>query len=72
MKSWNEFEHHPDGRRFHVRTYNGGKFQVYGRGLEHICECDTDSMAESIANVLEAFAEELDDYQKTYRDIVGG
>jgi hypothetical protein len=46
-----------DNRRFHVRTYNGGKWQVYGLGLEHICECDRESMARMVAEALERAAE---------------
>ena len=42
-----------DGRRFHVRTYNGGLWQVYGIGLHHICECLTQQVAEMVANSLE-------------------
>lgn len=45
-----------DGKRFHVRTYNGGKWQVYGYGLDHICECDVRSNAEMVANALEQAA----------------
>ena len=45
-----------DGKRFHIRTYNGGKYQVYGVGLEHICECDRCDLAVMIADALEAVA----------------
>ena len=40
MTAPSEYKRHErgDGRRFHVREYNGGLFQVYGVGLEHICE----------------------------------
>jgi hypothetical protein len=48
--------HMGDGRRFHVREYNGGKYQVYGIGLEHICECERGEMADMIADALEAVA----------------
>lgn len=47
-----------DGRRFHIRTYNGGKWQVYGYGLEHICECETRGNAEMVADALERMADE--------------
>lgn len=54
-----DFQRHRmgDNRRFHARTYNGGKYQVYGVGLLHICECETGEMADMIADALEQQAE---------------
>jgi len=43
-----------DGLRFHIRQYNGGVWQVYGQGLDHICDCNTSSIADMIADSLEA------------------
>ena len=45
-----------DKRRFRARTYNGGKYQVYGSGLLHICECETVEMADMVADALELVA----------------
>ncbi len=49
--------HTGDNRRFHVRVYNGGKYQVYGVGLHHVCECEVVEVADMIADTLEAAAE---------------
>lgn len=45
-----------DCKRFHVREYNGGKYQVYGVGLDHICDCERGELADMIADALEAVA----------------
>jgi len=47
-----DFQPHPDGKRFHSRTYNGGLFQVYGVDLEHVCECEIERMADMVADAL--------------------
>jgi hypothetical protein len=47
-----DFQPHPDGKRFHSRTYNGGLFQVYGVDLEHVCECESERMADMVADAL--------------------
>jgi hypothetical protein len=49
-----------DNRRFHCRVYNGDKWQVYGLGLDHVCECDSDPIALMIAEALEAMADQLE------------
>lgn len=48
-----DFQPHPDGKRFHVRTYNGGMYQVYARDLEHVCDCTRVEMADMVADALE-------------------
>lgn len=53
MKRLCEYERHADGKRFHVRTYDRGKWQVYGVGLDHICDCQNEEIANRIAYVLE-------------------
>ena len=45
-----------DGRRFHVRILNNG-WQVYGEGLEHVCDCLSSDAAAMIAVALEQAAE---------------
>ena len=45
-----------DKRRFMVREYNGGKYQIYGNELQHICECSTLEMANLISGALESMA----------------
>jgi len=60
MTKASEHDNHADGKRFHVRTYNGGVFQVYGCGLLHICDCVTDAHAHMIANALEQQAQRED------------
>ena len=47
-----------DGRRFHIRRHIGGVWQVYSRGLEHLCDCVNSDTAEMIADALEQCAEE--------------
>ncbi len=56
--------HMGDGRRFHVRTYNLGLWQVYGAGLEYICECLTQGAADMVADALEQDAEKEISYQE--------
>jgi hypothetical protein len=56
QKALREYERHQSGWRFHVREYNGGVWQVHGRGLEHICDCLSEETAEMVADVLEAEA----------------
>lgn len=56
----NEFGRHRDGKRFQARTYNGGKYQVYGVGLYHICECETEEAADQVANAIEVYAAMMD------------
>lgn len=46
-----------DGKRFHAREYNGGLYQVYAVGLEHVCECTTCEMADMICEALETVAD---------------
>lgn len=55
MKDVLDYERHfhGDKKRFLVREYNSGKFQVFGVGLEHVCECDSDEVAKMIADALE-------------------
>ncbi len=50
-----------DGRRFHVRTYNGGRWEVYGMGLEHVCDCLSQRAADMVAKALEQAAEKGED-----------
>ncbi len=52
--------HMGDERRFHVRTYNGGLWQVYGVGLEHIAECPSQGLADMVADALEQVTEIVD------------
>ena len=47
-----DFEPHPDGKRFHVREF-GTEWQVYGRGLIHVCCCTNVRMADMVAAALE-------------------
>ena len=48
------FQQHRDGRRFQVRAYNGGKYEVYSRDLDHVCECLRKDVADMVADSLEA------------------
>jgi len=52
-----DFEPQPfDGLRFHIRTL-GPQWQVYGRGLIHVCCCTNARMAGLIAAALESAAD---------------
>jgi len=67
---------YPDGKRFHVRSLNGG-WQVYGLGLLHVCECSDGRMANMVANALEAAAckpsvqKQLSDLEEANRRLRG-
>ena len=49
-----------DGRRFHVRIYPGGLWEVYGCSVDHICVCKDQATAEMVAEALEQAAMRLD------------
>ena len=51
--------HRGTGRRFHTRSYKSGLFQVYGVGMEHVCECTTGEMADMVAAALEQVGERI-------------
>lgn len=57
-KSPHEYEPHAmgDGLRFHIRECNGDYWQVYSVGLDHICDCLTQDVAEMVARALEQVA----------------
>lgn len=61
MRRPSDYEpHRGDGKRFHVREYNPGSgrcYQVYGVGLDHICDCLDDELAKMVAAALEAEAQ---------------
>lgn len=59
QKTPKDFERHRmgDGRRFHVGTHNGQRWQVYGVGLNHIAECPSQDLADMVAGALEQAAE---------------
>ncbi len=48
---------HHDGKYVHFREFDNNhkyqiKYQVYYKGLMHICECSSEEMAETITNIL--------------------
>ena len=67
MKRPVDYERHRrgDNRRFHVRQHTRDpltiRFEVYGAGFVHICDCLNSATARMIAASLEEAADRMED-----------
>jgi len=72
MTNPSDYERHSrgDGKRFHVRVLSyRGSWQVYGMGIEHICECTDSDKADMIADALEFVGDAGDALKREASDI---